>query len=182
MVRLIFVFCCLIVFSSAQKLSYANDISLMDKFSWRDWENDGAEIFYNNTTKEIRIQKDSFRFEPKWGSAKVEFGTINVSDPGDNNLTFEIVDLDGLYSVTIHYGGRDKYDSQYIKVQDDTDMAGERKYNISRALSDIGLKDEQQIQLELTVIDNDEQPGGGVMVIKNLVFGYDDNFAVIPSR
>ena len=176
--RYLFVFC--FYLASFFSVCYAGDIALMDVFNTDDWSCKKAIVSYDDITQGLKIRKSGFT--PNWGSAKLELGKINVSDPEENNLRFEVGDLNGKYAINIHYGGKDLYDSQYIELQDSTNMAGEQKYNISETLRSAGLSDLQEIQLEIKVIDDDDQPGNAMVLFENLTFGYDDNFAVIPSR
>jgi len=155
---------------------FAKEVVLMTVFSLDDWSCTRAAALYDNASQELRLQKTGFT--PDWGSAKLELGKINISDPQENYLKFEPGDLNGNYAVNIHYGGKGLYSSQFIKIQDKTNMTGERKYNISEALRSAGLSGAQEVQLEFILFDNEDQPGQAMIVLKNLAFGYDDNFAI----
>lgn len=140
---------------------------LMNKYPQERWLNAGATVSYNKWNKEVVIKKA--RFIPAWGGAILEIGTIDLSE--DNYLKFKVVDLKGLYSVTVHYGGPQQYETHYVKIQEDTSMRGNQVYNVSEALRMEGLNGWRKIAIQILVVDPYNEPGKGMVRLKELSFG-----------
>jgi hypothetical protein len=154
-----FVFGCDIISKSISKEEY-----IMYKYKPWQWHNAGANTTYDTEKNEIVIGKTILT--PAWGGSILEIGKIDLDK--DYYLKFKVVDVYGLYSIVIHYGGPDNYEHNYIKIQHDTTIVGNQEYNISEALRLQGLTGQQEVALKIDVIDPYEEKGTAWLRLKRL--------------
>ncbi|MFH1656056.1 MAG: hypothetical protein ABH954_05555 [Candidatus Omnitrophota bacterium] len=144
--------------------SIGREESIMYKYKPWQWKDAGARATYDTDKNEIVIEKTIST--PAWGGSILEIGKIDLDK--DYYLKFKVVDVYGLYSIVIHYGGSSNYEHNYIKIQHDTTIMGNQEYNISEALRLQGLKGKQEVALKIYVIDPYEEKGTAWLRLKRL--------------
>lgn len=151
------VFGCDIISKSIGREEY-----IMYKYKPWQWKNAGASTTYDTDKNEIVIEKTILT--PAWGGSILEIGRMDLDK--DYYLKFKVVDVYGLYSIVIHYGGPGNYEYNYIKIQHDTTIIGNQEYNISEALRLQGLTGKQEAALKIYVIDPYEEQGTAWLRLK----------------
>ncbi len=146
--------------------SGSREHSVMSQYSQDQWLDAGATVSYTGWSNEVVIRKS--RPTPAWGGAILELGALDLSRP--NHLTFEVVGLRGQYAVMVHYGGMQRYETQHVKIQEDTSMMGKQEYDVREALRMEGLRGPQKIAIQILVIDPLDEPGAGMVRLKHLMF------------
>jgi len=143
---------------------------IMDKYLESDWQNLGATVIYNASKGEVAVRKDLNY--PSRAGAILFIGQIDPSD--DIELRFNVLSLSGSYALLLHYGKPDKYDEQYIVLQEDAFCLGPRSYNLSEALRLHGFSKPQDVAIHIMIGDPEaltQPPQLGLMRLEDFSIG-----------